>query len=413
MEPTNYIFYNLFLQLKDELKVELDFLQYEAFLFLFTSGDWKVHLSQSETLTAKEREREVYDALLNLCQSLWVPKQRFVLPFSKLFDNAFTELKQYLPVVKEEKLVERDENIEEEEKKEETIIIEKDEVNGKDKLEGNDPILNKEEIQESINPKEKSVETMRDFFINFENKQSEEEQSDEAEEARKSILETPFIFSDEKHFPIRSRQVIQVLEKLKNYNKRTEGTNLDVRQTIKKLAREKVLVKPVYEKIKKGQQHIILIIEQEGAMVPFRFWASQLAQDIQESSDEITLDVLYFSKYPLPIQDKTMSDFILYTSPSQLMSIRLSHLIKSIDKHTDILFFSDAGAISGQVNSDRIQNTMKVLEQFKKYTKGILWLNPLPKEKWADTSAAFISLFVSMVPYTYEGIEKGLKEILE
>ena len=63
-------------------------------------------------------------------------------------------------------------------------------------------------------------------------------------------------------------------------------------------------------------------------------------------------------------------------------------------KRRNILIVSDAGAARGYLNEDRIQQTYTLLHRLRKHR--IAWLNPLPRERWKNTSADIISDFVHM-----------------
>ncbi len=61
-----------------------------------------------------------------------------------------------------------------------------------------------------------------------------------------------------------------------------------------------------------------------------------------------------------------------------------------------VLIYSDAGAARGGNSDGRFKPTLRFLLQLKKVAHQIVWLNPLPKERWNKTTAKRISRFVDM-----------------
>jgi uncharacterized protein with von Willebrand factor type A (vWA) domain len=414
METANFIFFQFFKTLRSKVGIELDISQYHTFVALFAAGKWRPSVND---LSEEEQAIATKKALFNLCSCLWLTRQKHQIMFKDAFDKAYLELRQYLPEM-------------------EQIIpaVEQNIIKGKPKEAGGNnaenlfssdvtdlsqvkkplaenPIDINEENDEEISP---SAIPQKSVFLNFKEVEGLETASIKQDATqRKSVLETAFIFSDDKHLPLSTRKLSQLWKKLQNGNKKVEGNRIFVKKTVNKLVREHILERPVCHLERIGKQRFVIFIENDREMVAFQDWANQLVQTLRDTHKNITVTTCYFSNFPIPLREETFHDFWVYDTPLQLSSQRLSQLLKQEDKTTKYLIFSDAGALNHHLDEERIEHTWQFLAQLKQQGRKILWLNPMPKSSWAGNSAAYISSKTNMVTYTSEGLERGIKLLRE
>jgi uncharacterized protein with von Willebrand factor type A (vWA) domain len=133
---------------------------------------------------------------------------------------------------------------------------------------------------------------------------------------------------------------------------------------------------------------LILLIDRPGSMIPFHNIQHQLQNTITTGGrlDEFTN--YYFINSPL----------YLYTDPDCEKNINLWQLLTNAhSEHTLLLIFSDAGAARGRsINPSRVQSTKEFYQQVSPYFRAIAWLNPMPKQRWQNTSAGAIAQFIPM-----------------
>src|SRR5690606_1377024 len=88
----------------------------------------------------------------------------------------------------------------------------------------------------------------------------------------------------------------------------------------------------------------------------------------------------------------------LFLDTFQQRSIELAEFLRQTPRHSTLAFIiSDAGAARGGVHKKRIDATRHFLEQLRARAPRILWLNPMPRSRWAGSSAMYLSFFVDML----------------
>jgi hypothetical protein len=75
---------------------------------------------------------------------------------------------------------------------------------------------------------------------------------------------------------------------------------------------------------------------------------------------------------------------------------------------TVVLIVSDAGAARGGFNPRRRRLTKKIVNQLGQQVRHIAWLNPVPRSRWASTTAGAISEFVPMFEINRQGLDAAI-----
>jgi len=394
------LFYDLFVYLKDELKIDLDFNQYEAFNQLLLVNNWNI--SADEELTKKR--------LKNLCISLWVPQKKYRAPFEEKFKQLFSTVFEKEQIFENGKVdlaldAPEKEDVKPIEKKPIKADSENDSVD--DTTEFPDDTSGDEVEDTPTIPEEKNKTTYKNMFVDF--SAGEGTSDDLKNHQESSIRDTPYVFSDDKHLPLPSRKALQLWRKINTYSQRVEGQQIDVKATVRRFAKEGILHEPVRELEKKGKVNYLLLVEHDGPMIAFQSWWKQLEKNLMDSSKNSKVQIYYFNNYPLPVRGEPYQDFHLFLNRSHTLSDRLSDVQQEINKETIVLFFSDAGALDGGTNNNRVQETLKFIQAIQKNTRHLLWLNPIPEKDRSNTAASILSMLVPMVTYNFTGIEKGIK----
>ncbi|MDF5712805.1 MAG: VWA domain-containing protein [Rhizonema sp. NSF051] len=77
-------------------------------------------------------------------------------------------------------------------------------------------------------------------------------------------------------------------------------------------------------------------------------------------------------------------------------------------QRTAVLIFSDAGAARGGNSEERYELTQQFLSQIKQRVRYIAWLNPLPRTRWAGTTAGDIARIVPMFEVSRRGLQDAI-----
>ncbi len=201
------------------------------------------------------------------------------------------------------------------------------------------------------------------------------------------------------YFPVTKRQMKQCWRSLRRPIRQGMPTELDLEETVAKIGREGILLQPVLTPPRTNRSDLILLIDQEGSMVPFHELSRQLAETAQRGGRLRTTNVYYFHDYP---------DEYLYQHPAMLDAKPVSEFLEDIDERAAVLIVSDAGAARGNFDQERVDNTKVWIEQLQQSVRYFAWLNPMPSECWRQTTAGEIARFVSMFEMSSQGMNAAI-----
>lgn len=162
---------------------------------------------------------------------------------------------------------------------------------------------------------------------------------------------------------------------------------LDIKATIQKTAERGFYLNPIYRRRKTNHAHLILMIDQGGSMVPFHSFTRNVVETSQYESNIKQVDVFYFHNVPTAN---------VWLDPYMTKPIRTEEALTHFSSDTSYLVVSDAGSARGNRRIDRIRATTKFLSKLQQYTRLSAWLNPMPADRWLNTSAQIIAHFIPM-----------------
>lgn len=201
------------------------------------------------------------------------------------------------------------------------------------------------------------------------------------------------------YFPVTKRQMKQCWRYLRRPVRQGVATELDVEATIAKVGREGILLQPVLMPPCTNRTDLVLLIDQEGSMVPFHDLSRQLVETAERGGRLRTTNVFYFHDYP---------DEYLYRHPAMLDAKAVSEVLEEIGERAAVLIISDAGAARGNFDQERIDSTKVWIEQLQKSVRYFAWLNPMPSECWRQTTAGEIARFVPMFEMSPQGMNAAI-----
>jgi hypothetical protein len=172
---------------------------------------------------------------------------------------------------------------------------------------------------------------------------------------------------------------------------------LDLSATVEYAAKRGVFLGPLYRRSEVNYAHLMLFIDQEGSMMPLHRFTRDLVETAQEDSTLEKLEIYYFYNVP---------DTHLYEDAALSKPVPLDHALMHCDSDTSVLIVSDAGAARGQRQMRRFRETTMFLAHLKRRTNLIGWLNPMPLNRWSNTTAGLVARMVPMAQMDEEGFSQ-------
>ncbi|MGC1308134.1 MAG: hypothetical protein WA885_12975 [Phormidesmis sp.] len=203
----------------------------------------------------------------------------------------------------------------------------------------------------------------------------------------------------QEYFPITSRQMKQSWRTLRRLVRAGPAVELDVDATVKQTCRTGMLLGPALRPRRVNRNELLLLIDQEGSMVPFHALSARLAATALQGGRLASTGIHYFHNCP---------DEYLYRDPYHQDAETIDAIISRLhSEYTGVLIFSDAGAARGTLNRDRIAITADFLARLRQKLQYIAWLNPMPRDRWTGT-ASEIAKLVPMFELSRRGLDQSI-----
>lgn len=208
-----------------------------------------------------------------------------------------------------------------------------------------------------------------------------------------------FILTSE-YFPVTERQMKQSWRSFRRSVREGAATEFDIEATVNQIGRQGLLLQPVLIPPRVNRAKILLLIDQDGSMVPFHALSNRLAETALRGGRLGKAGTYYFHNCPI--------DY-LYQDPYHQQAVLISHIVTCIcSENTGVLIFSDAGAARGGFSEERYNLTKAFLEKLQQRVRYISWLNPMPKKRWSGTTAGEISHLIPMFEISPQGVQAAI-----
>ena len=232
-------------------------------------------------------------------------------------------------------------------------------------------------------------------------------------------VKTPFIpaESEEKtefqnYWPVSRRSMVYSWRYLRRPEADGPEDVLDIPTTVERAAEQGFFLAPIFRKREINHAHLLLLIDQNGSMMPFHRFSRDLVETAQYDSTISQVDVFYF---------RNAISSSVYQEPYLTTPIALQKVLAECDSNTSVLIVSDGGAARGnRLVSEaeqeerskwlrqRIRLTAEALFKIRQYTSLIAWLNPMSKERWEGTAAQMVALSVPMFQLDRQGLSNAI-----
>lgn len=203
--------------------------------------------------------------------------------------------------------------------------------------------------------------------------------------------------------PVTRRQMQQSWRHLCRRVREGAAVELDVEATINKMGRQGMLLEFVQVPRRINRAELLLLIDQGGSMVPFHIASRQLVETVLQGGRLGKIDIYYFHNW---LDHKI---YLYLTSNLQGESITFTEILSYLHtQYTSVMIFSDGGAARGHYNPERISSTNDFLGKLRQRVRHIVWLNPVPRDRWTITTAGEIAKSVPMFEFDRKGLQNAI-----
>lgn len=340
-------------------------------------------------------------SLKRLCQTLWVKSEAEHSKFDECFEKFMpsypvepkTDELSNKPESKVPDSQEQNDNIQKPQEIDDSVLSEKNSSTNDSDTKPPSPTPNETRLKRLAIPKLKEVS------INPPPDDIPSEKFDD--ESQGIFLEQSPILSARDYFPVRHRQIQQIFRGLRHPMRQGLPVELDIEATVQQTALQGFLLEPLLKPAYRNQTELLLLCDFDGSMVPFHGLSRQLAKVVTRLAPTTLTEkrfahVGFYYFHNCPIE-------YLYRDSYLFDEIKIENVFSRVHlNRAVVLIFSDAGAARGGYNEERKKLTKKFLDLLKQKVRHTAWVNPLPRERWYDTTADAIKNLVPMFEFSLQ-----------
>lgn len=349
---------------------ELDLRQYELLLKALRTGVG----SEEDGSYTKTGFRE-------LCKTLWLTRAHFSHTFDRIFDESLQQLLNgWAPEVKETTKETKTSTTD-------TPTSPSDSIHPQVKEEV-PPLPPAESTPPPTDLPRGEKENYREWEVAFE--ASDGETPDRIGMAADAPDHT-FIYSDH-YLPFSPRHLQQQCRYLRYKAEKRPSQSIDVAATIRATARTGGFPKLLFAQERYYTESFYLLVDRSSGMAAFDKLADVFVQSFRQGlgkTDEENLRVYYFDELP---------DHWVYKDPALRVSRNWTAIQEELSKDDFVFVLSDAGAARQRESEARHERTVAWVQTLKQQTEHLLWLNPMPADRWVGSTAFYLPLLTHCMP---------------
>ena len=214
------------------------------------------------------------------------------------------------------------------------------------------------------------------------------------------ILLSDRFSSNTEFLPITRRQMKQSWRYLRHSIREGPPVELDIEATVEQVARQGSFLNPVLMPRYVNRTELLLLIDRDGSMIPFHSLSQRLADTAAREGRLGNAGIYYFHNCPIKY---------IYRDTNHLEAECISNVLAGLHRtRATVLIISDAGATRGSFNPERLRLTKNFLDQTKLYVRQVAWLNPMPCNRWKETTAQEIARFIPMFEINRQGLDRAI-----
>jgi uncharacterized protein len=175
------------------------------------------------------------------------------------------------------------------------------------------------------------------------------------------------------------RELVVLWRRYRRSTRRGPRTELDVAATVGERCRRGLLLKPVCRPRRSNSARLLVLADVSPSMDPWRPFVATLADSLHFG--RLHYELFYFANQPR----KQLFASADLRSPQDRDEVLRRHA------GAGLLIVSDAGSARGSLNRRRATQTLDFLAGAIACCPSAVWLNPMPRTRWAGTTAARIA----------------------
>ena len=207
------------------------------------------------------------------------------------------------------------------------------------------------------------------------------------------------VLTNPEFFPITRRQMKQSWRYLRCFIREGAPTEIDIDATIRHVGQQGLLLEPVLVPGRINRTELLLLIDQDGSMVPFHSLSQRLIETAVQGGRLGSASVYYFHNCP--------TDYV-YHDPMHQSAVAIEDFFMQLNPRTAVLIFSDAGSARGSFNPRRRRAAKTFIDDLKQHVRHIAWLNPMPRSRWDGTTAGEIANVIPMFEMSRRGLDGAI-----
>lgn len=150
--------------------------------------------------------------------------------------------------------------------------------------------------------------------------------------------------------------------------------------------------------------NLVFFCDRDGSMVPFHLPCDRFLATVDPKRFP-RVEQYYFRNVP---------HRFVYLRPKGAQIRELSELFPSLSpSRTVAVIVSDAGAARGNYNPPRVELIRQFLNEIQPYVRPLVWLNPMPPERWQGTAAAVQDVLGTVGGGMFPLSQQGFRDALE
>jgi hypothetical protein len=168
-------------------------------------------------------------------------------------------------------------------------------------------------------------------------------------------------------------------------------------------------------------------------MEPFHQFVDEVCTAIMQAGRLDNVALFYFQNVPAegideavmaPIADElfptldsvlteipALSSGHIYRDTELLDPVPLAEVLEEYATGAAVVLLSDAGAARKHYSVSRLLDTVAFVKALRNHTTQYVWLNPLPRHYWQDSTAAQIARHVPMFPLDRQGMYQAVNTL--
>lgn len=320
--------------------------------------------------------------------SLWgLVKAVFIKPYHSVSDESllFEEFEKYLQSYQSQTTSETNEINKETNK---TVNRNNEEINELPSGNGNTPLPFEHLITEPSQNKIELPSSQNNLTIRFEERTITLNESGLVADLDGVTASSRTFIVRGNYFPMSAREIQQNLRGARRINTQSGPINFDLTSTLIRASQTGFIDRFEQTRTPLIESNLVILLDHDGSMAAFHSLGDEIASTRQHSQD-YNQQVFYFHNTPIKC---------VYQDKKHSQPLRIENLTNlSFDS---MLVFSDAGAARNSYNLERINLTGQFLSHFR--DRNLIWVNPVPRNRWKNSSAEAIAALVPMIDVSRE-----------